>query len=227
MKFARGKEGRTRATRGLARARGRLSLRARPSAACRLRASSATINADSSGNVTVERVAVGSVNAAGARTGSINIAGVRLAISPGGRVEGTSGDINAGTVAFTRPRSRRAASRSRGASRTCRLARPRFTLEPGGRYRASADLSLGRRRARHDEPRARARGRRRDERTDSVERLRRGALQRARARLCRDCHERPRRFERARLVSRTWTRAASRRSSPATPSPSSAPRPAP
>src|SRR3712207_8307051 len=24
-----------------------------------------------------------------------------------------------------------------------RLARPRFTLEPGGRYRASADLSLG------------------------------------------------------------------------------------
>ncbi len=81
--------------------------------------------------VAVERVSVGSLNAAGARTGSLNIAGVRLAIRDG-RVEGSSGDIEVGTVAF-----------ADGRAENVRLARPVFTVEPGGRYRASADLSLG------------------------------------------------------------------------------------
>ncbi len=94
---------------------------------------SATINPDESASVTVERVNIGGVQASGARTGSLNVAGVRLAITSGGRVEGTSGDINAGSVALP----------DGGRAENVRLARPRFVLEPGGRYRASADLSLG------------------------------------------------------------------------------------
>lgn len=92
------------------------------------------IAADSRGdvtNVTVQEVQVGAISAAGAQTGSINIAGVRLAIR-NGRVQGTTNDINAGTVKL-----------ENGQVENVKLARPSFTLEPSGRYRASADLSLG------------------------------------------------------------------------------------
>jgi translocation and assembly module TamB len=82
-------------------------------------------------NVTAGNVKVGGITTKDAKVGSLNIAGVRLAIR-GGRIEGTSGDINAGTVAFTD-----------GRAENVRLARPTFTVEPSGRYRASADLSLG------------------------------------------------------------------------------------
>jgi translocation and assembly module TamB len=50
----------------------------------------------------------------------------------GGRVQGTTSDINAGTVKL-----------ENGQVENVKLARPGFTLEPSGRYRASADLSLG------------------------------------------------------------------------------------
>ncbi|MBA3241450.1 MAG: hypothetical protein H0T60_09535, partial [Acidobacteria bacterium] len=93
----------------------------------------ATINPDESASVTVDRVNVGGVSASGVRTGTLNIAGVRLGITSGGRVEVTSGDVNAGAVALP----------DGGRAENVRLARPRFVLEPGGRYRASADLSLG------------------------------------------------------------------------------------
>ena len=82
-------------------------------------------------NVTVEELRVGAANFAGAQTGSINIAGVRLAIRDG-RVQGTTSDINAGTVKL-----------ENGQVENVKLAKPAFTLEPSGRYRASADLSLG------------------------------------------------------------------------------------
>ncbi|MBA3768510.1 MAG: hypothetical protein H0W99_16340, partial [Acidobacteria bacterium] len=82
-------------------------------------------------NVVASNVKVGGITTSDAKVGSLNIAGVRLAIR-GGRIEGTSGDINAGTVAFTD-----------GRAENVRLARPVFTVEPSGRYRASADLSLG------------------------------------------------------------------------------------
>lgn len=82
-------------------------------------------------NVTVKEVQVGEANAFGAQTGSINIAGVRLAIH-NGRVQGSTSDINAGTVKL-----------KDGSIENVKLARPAFTLEPSGRYRASADLSLG------------------------------------------------------------------------------------
>ena len=82
-------------------------------------------------NVTVQQVQVGEADAFGAQTGSINIAGVRLAVR-NGRVEGTTSDINAGNVKL-----------KDGSIENVKLARPAFTVEPSGRYRASADLSLG------------------------------------------------------------------------------------
>jgi len=82
-------------------------------------------------NVTVKEVQVGTANAFGAQTGSINIAGVRLAIH-NGHVEGTTSDINAGTVTL-----------ENGRAENVKLTRPVFTMESSGRYRASADLSLG------------------------------------------------------------------------------------
>jgi translocation and assembly module TamB len=82
-------------------------------------------------NVTIKEVQVGEANAFGAQTGSINIAGVRLAIRHG-RVEGSTNDINAGNVTM-----------KDGHVENVKLARPVFTVEPSGRYRASADLSLG------------------------------------------------------------------------------------
>lgn len=103
----------------------------------------ATINPDNSATATVARLNVAGLNAAGARTGSINVAGVRLAVSPAGRVEGSSNDIGVGAVAFNVPPTAKGAAPQQGRVENVRLARPRFTLEPGGRYRASADLSLG------------------------------------------------------------------------------------
>ncbi|MDX6611915.1 MAG: translocation and assembly module TamB [Blastocatellia bacterium] len=81
--------------------------------------------------VNINTLQLGSINAMGAQTGSISIAGVRLAIH-NGRVQGSTGDINAGTVTF-----------KDGQAESVRLARPVFTVEPSGRYRASADLSIG------------------------------------------------------------------------------------
>ncbi len=92
------------------------------------------INLDSRGAVTsvvVRQVQVGATTAAGAEIGSINIAGARLSIR-GGRIEGSTADIDAGTVTL-----------ADGRVENVKLARPVFVVEPSGRYRASADLSLG------------------------------------------------------------------------------------
>jgi autotransporter translocation and assembly factor TamB len=140
--FARDREGRTHATVASARA-GTIVSKGATVGGAQAYGVDAIVNADSSATATVERLTVASVNAAGARTGSINIAGVRLAVSSGGRIEGTSGDINTGTVAFTAPAVAKGGTPQQGRVENVRLARPRFTLEPGGRYRASADLSLG------------------------------------------------------------------------------------
>ncbi len=69
--------------------------------------------------------------------GSINVAGVRLTIRQG-RIEATSGDINAGNVALTK-----SAIDGGGTLENVKLYKPVFVLEPSGRYRASADMSLG------------------------------------------------------------------------------------
>jgi translocation and assembly module TamB len=87
-------------------------------------------------NLLARSVVVRGAQAAGATLGQINVAGVRLSIQDSGRVEGSSGDINVGTVAFKN-------GATNGRAERVRVARPVFVLEPSGRYRASADLSLG------------------------------------------------------------------------------------
>ncbi|HEX8248222.1 MAG TPA: translocation/assembly module TamB domain-containing protein [Pyrinomonadaceae bacterium] len=93
------------------------------------------VDIEQSGNetrVNSDRLQVGSLTTDQAVIGSLNIAGVRLSIREG-RVEGTSGDINAGNVNL----------RNQGNLENVRLVKPVFVLEPSGRYRASLDMSLG------------------------------------------------------------------------------------
>ncbi|HKP45265.1 MAG TPA: hypothetical protein VJT50_01585, partial [Pyrinomonadaceae bacterium] len=82
-------------------------------------------------SVVVKNVQVGSSSAAGAEIGSINIAGARLSIR-NGRMEGSTADINAGAVKL-----------ADGQLENVKLTKPVFVVEPSGRYRASADLSIG------------------------------------------------------------------------------------
>ena len=90
-------------------------------------------------NVAVNNARVGGGTVAGAQLGSLSVAGVRLAIFESGRIEGTTNDINVGTVAFKTGN----AQLGDGRVENVRLGRPIFVVEPAGRYRASADLSLG------------------------------------------------------------------------------------
>ncbi|HSK72318.1 MAG TPA: translocation/assembly module TamB domain-containing protein, partial [Pyrinomonadaceae bacterium] len=69
--------------------------------------------------------------------GSLNIAGVRMTIR-NGRIEAQSNDIDAGNVTLTA-----SAVPEGGRLENVQLRRPVFVLEPSGRYRASADMSLG------------------------------------------------------------------------------------
>ncbi len=82
-------------------------------------------------NVNIKEVTVGGVTVAGAEMASINIAGVRLSVHEG-RIEGATGDINPGVVRL-----------ADGQLNDVKLAKPVFVVEPSGRYRASADLSIG------------------------------------------------------------------------------------
>ncbi len=70
--------------------------------------------------------------------GSLNIGGVRLTIRQG-RVEARSDDIDAGTVAIKRSDTIADGGELKGV----RFARPVYILEPSGRYRATADMSIG------------------------------------------------------------------------------------
>ena len=83
-------------------------------------------------------VKVASIDTGSAVLGSLNIAGVRLTIREG-RVEGTINDLDAGTVALKKSSSLPAG----GQLEAVTVAKPVFVLEPSGRYRASADMSLG------------------------------------------------------------------------------------
>ena len=107
--------------------------------------SASNLRAEGRGGVThvaTDAVRVGGGAIAGAKIGSVNIAGVRLAIHEGGRVEGSTADINAGTVAFSVGPGGRG-GKTEGRAENVRVARPVFVVEPSGRYRVSADLSLG------------------------------------------------------------------------------------
>lgn len=89
------------------------------------------VSKDGVTSVVAKDVQVGATSAAGAEIGSINIAGVRLSVREG-RIQGSTADIDAGTVKL-----------ADGHADNVKLTRPVFVVEPSGRYRASADLSIG------------------------------------------------------------------------------------
>lgn len=84
-----------------------------------------------------DKLRVAKVEAGGAILGSLNIAGVRLTIREG-RIEGRSADIDAGDVELAKGR-----TSSGGKLESVKIAHPVFVLEPSGRYRATADMSIG------------------------------------------------------------------------------------
>ncbi len=85
-----------------------------------------------------DNLRVASINAGGAVLGTLNIAGVRLTIRQG-TVQGTSRDINAGDVMIGKSET----LPNGGNLREVKINRPVFVLEPSGRYRVTADMSLG------------------------------------------------------------------------------------
>ena len=89
------------------------------------------VSRDGVTSVVVKDVQVGATHAGGAEIGSINIAGVRLSVRDG-RMQGSTADIDAGNVKL-----------ADGQVENVKLAKPVFVVEPSGRYRASADLTIG------------------------------------------------------------------------------------
>ncbi|MFN6962431.1 MAG: translocation/assembly module TamB domain-containing protein [Pyrinomonadaceae bacterium] len=85
-----------------------------------------------------DRARVASVTTDGAVLGSLNIAGIRVTVREG-VVRGTSNDIDAGNVTLTKTETLPGG----GSLQAVRIAKPVFVLEPSGRYRASADMSIG------------------------------------------------------------------------------------
>lgn len=84
------------------------------------------------------RTQIARVDAGGAILGSLNIAGVRLTVRQG-RVEARSDDIDAGNVQLASSES----LPEGGTLEDVKIAKPVYVLERSGRYRASADMSLG------------------------------------------------------------------------------------
>ncbi|HKX84605.1 MAG TPA: YdbH domain-containing protein, partial [Pyrinomonadaceae bacterium] len=81
---------------------------------------------------------VAKIDAGAAVLGSLNIAGVRLLIREG-RIEGRSNDIDAGGVALNVD----TPVGNDGKIENVKIVKPVFTIEPSGRYRVTADMSLG------------------------------------------------------------------------------------
>ncbi|MEP6703444.1 MAG: translocation/assembly module TamB domain-containing protein, partial [Acidobacteriota bacterium] len=73
-----------------------------------------------------------------ATLGSLNIGGVRLTVRQG-RIEGRSNDVAAGTVVLNKTGSLVQGGRLESVS----IAKPVFVVEPSGRYRVTADMSIG------------------------------------------------------------------------------------
>lgn len=104
-----------------------------------LEAPSVTIN-DTPAETTIysDRLRVAKVNTGSVVLGSLNIAGVRLTLRQG-TIEGRTDDINAGNIALNKTKS----LPEGGRLEAVKLARPVFVVEPSGRYRVTADMSIG------------------------------------------------------------------------------------
>jgi len=97
-----------------------------------------TRTADGTTLVYSDTTRIAKLDSDAATLGSLNIAGVRLTIKQG-RVESRSDDIDAGNVTLKNSE----ALANGGSLEDVKLGRPVFVLEPSGRYRASADMSIG------------------------------------------------------------------------------------
>lgn len=85
-----------------------------------------------------DRLRVAKISGGGATLGALNIAGVRLTLRQG-RVEGRSDDIDAGNVTIAKTET----MTEGGELQNVKILKPVFVVEPSGRYRASADMSIG------------------------------------------------------------------------------------
>lgn len=85
-----------------------------------------------------DKLRVAKITSGSAVLGSLNIAGVRMTIREG-RIEATSNDIDAGNIAITK----NASLPEGGSVNNVKIVKPVFIVEPSGRYRASADMSIG------------------------------------------------------------------------------------
>lgn len=104
-----------------------------------LAADTVTLNDDGRETIVYsDRLRVAKIDAGSAVLGSLNIAGVRLTVRDG-RVEGRSQDIDAGDVTLAKSDT----LAEGGKLENVKIAKPVFVLEPSGRYRASADMSIG------------------------------------------------------------------------------------
>lgn len=88
--------------------------------------------------VYADKTRVAKIDAGAAVLGSLNIGGVRLTVRQG-RVEARSNDIDAGNVAIRKTED----MPDGGTLEAVKIGKPVFVLEPSGRYRATADMSLG------------------------------------------------------------------------------------
>ncbi|MBK8465804.1 MAG: translocation/assembly module TamB domain-containing protein [Chloracidobacterium sp.] len=94
----------------------------------------------SGGALTVyaDKTRVAKIDTGSAVLGSINIGGVRLTVRQG-RVEATSNDIDAGDVTLAKTKN----LPQGGKLEAVKIQKPVYILEPSGRYRVTADMSLG------------------------------------------------------------------------------------
>jgi translocation and assembly module TamB len=88
--------------------------------------------------VYADNVRVARVDTNAATLGSLNIGGVRLTIRQG-TIEGYSNDVDAGTVVLNKTSS----LDQGGKLEAVRIEKPVFIVEPSGRYRVTADMSIG------------------------------------------------------------------------------------
>lgn len=85
-----------------------------------------------------DKVRIAKIDTGSAILGSLNIGGVRLTIRQG-RIEARSDDIDAGKVAIASSADLPAGGNLEGV----KIYKPVYVLEPSGRYRATADMSIG------------------------------------------------------------------------------------
>ncbi len=95
-------------------------------------------NASGTTIVYADKSRVAKIDTGSAVLGNLNIAGVRLTIR-NGTIEGQSNDIDAGNIALTKNKQNPAG----GNLENVKINSPVFVVERSGRYRATADMSIG------------------------------------------------------------------------------------